>query len=99
MHNCAYNLTLGYQWNRSKAAANRQKHGIRFADATSVLEDEYAITIHDEELIEEDRYVTLGMNALGQILVVVYTHRDDDIRIISARRATAPERAQYEENL
>lgn len=66
-----------------------------FADAVSILEDDAAITIDDEHP-EEDRYVTIGMNALGQILVVVYTYRGDSIRIISARKATSRERKEYE---
>lgn len=66
-----------------------------FADAVSILEDDAAITIDDEHP-EEDRYVTIGMNALGQILVVVYTYRGDSIGIISARKATSRERKEYE---
>ncbi len=98
MHTCAYNRLVGYQWDRNKSTSNRRKHGIQFADATSVFEDEFAITIQDEDTTDEDRYITVGLNALGQVLVVVYTYRGDDIRIISARRTTGPERAQYEEN-
>jgi uncharacterized DUF497 family protein len=45
---------------------------------------------------EEDRFVAIGMDALGRILVVVFTWRGDDIRIISARKATPNERRQYE---
>lgn len=70
-------------------------HGIDFADAVSVFADDTAITILDTHPNEE-RFATIGMNALGQILVVVYTWRGDNIRIISARKATRPERKQYE---
>lgn len=66
-----------------------------FADVVSILEDDAAITIDDEHP-EEDRYITIGMNALGQILVVVYTYRGDSIRIIYARKATSRERKEYE---
>jgi uncharacterized DUF497 family protein len=63
-----------------------------------VFEDEIALTIADDNL-EEKRFVTTGMDALGRILVVVYTWRADNIRIISARTAGPDERRQYEEGL
>jgi uncharacterized DUF497 family protein len=68
---------------------------IEFADAVAVFADEMAITMEDERP-EEDRFVTIGMDPLGRILVVVFTWRGDDIRIISARKATPNERRQYE---
>jgi uncharacterized DUF497 family protein len=83
---------------RRKEASNVRKHGIRFADAVSVLEDDRAITVSDDS-IDEERWVTIGMDALGRVLVVVYAWRDEKIRIISARRATARESRQYPENL
>ena len=85
-----------YQWDRNKATSNLRKHGIDFADAVSVFSDDLAITITDERF-EEERFVTIGMDALGRILVVVYTLREDQIRLISARPATRRERRQYEE--
>jgi uncharacterized DUF497 family protein len=85
-----------YQWNRDKAAANLRKHSIDFADAVSIFSDNLAITIPDERFGEE-RFVTIGVDALGRVLVVVYTMRDEEIRLISARRATRQERRQYEE--
>jgi len=87
---------MAFQWNRDKAAANVRKHGIDFADAVSVFSDDLAITISDERFNEE-RFITIGVDAFSRILVVVYTVRDDDIRIISARKATRQERQQYEE--
>jgi hypothetical protein len=68
-----------------------------FADAATVLHDDYAITIPDEGL-DEERLVTTGMDALGRVLVVVYTWREGRVRLISARSATPRERRQYEEN-
>jgi len=94
MHNCTYNTRVEFEWDSKKALSNLKKHGIDFADAVSVLEDERAITIPDEHPFEE-RFVTIGMDALGRILVVVYTWRRDRIRIISARKATAKEINQY----
>jgi uncharacterized DUF497 family protein len=84
------------EWDPKKAASNFRKHRVRFADSVAVLEDERAITVHDFEA-EEERWVTIGSDALGRVLVVVYTLRAHRIRIISARRATRQERAQFEE--
>ena len=87
---------MRYQWDRNKASTNLNKHGIDFADAVSVFSDELAITIFDDRFAEE-RFITIGMDILSRILVVVYTLRDDEIRLISARKATRNERRQYEE--
>lgn len=86
---------MGIEWDSSKARANREKHGIGFSDAVSALEDEYALTIEDD-YPQERRFITLGQDAIGRLLVVVYTYRGEIIRIISARRATARERKEYE---
>lgn len=86
---------MDYEWDSAKARTNLQKHGIDFADAVAVLEDEAALTLEDVEA-DEERSITLGMDALGRILVVVYTWRGDNIRLISARKATPSERKQYE---
>jgi uncharacterized DUF497 family protein len=85
---------MNYKWDPKKAASNYRKHGVYFADAVFVFSDDYAITIEDD-YPDEQRLITLGMDALERILVVVYTERGDDIRIISARKATARERKQY----
>jgi hypothetical protein len=82
------------EWDPKKATANLKKHGVDFADAATVLHDERAITIRDDEASEE-RYVTIGIDALGNVLVVVYTWRGDRPRLISARAATPQEREQY----
>jgi hypothetical protein len=60
-----------------------------------VFYDELAVTIRDDA-IEEERFITLGMDALARVLVVVYTWRGDRIRMISARKATRRERHRYE---
>jgi len=65
----------------------------------TVLYDHVAITIRDHIDDEEERFVTLGMDALGRILVVVYTWRDENVRIISARQATPRERRRYRSQL
>jgi uncharacterized protein len=83
------------EWDVCKADSNLKKHNVDFADAVAVLYDDLAVTIR-EFGAEEERFVTLGMDALGRILVVVYAWRKCGIRIISARKATASERRRYE---
>ncbi len=95
MYACAYNCQVRFEWDSFKAASNLQKHSVDFADATAVLDDDLAITIR-EHASGEERFVTLGMDALNRLLVVVYTWRGDNIRILSARKATPRERYQYE---
>jgi uncharacterized protein len=87
---------MTYQWDPNKAKSNQKKHGVGFADAVSVFEDENAITIEDEHETES-RFITIGRDILLRILVVVYTFRGHIIRIISARKATVRERKIYEE--
>lgn len=87
---------MSYQWDPQKAASNLEKHGVDFADAVGVFEDEWALTIKEEYVEDEQRLVTMGMDFLGRVLVVVYTYRGDKIRLISARTATKRERRTYE---
>ena len=87
---------MSYEWDPNKARSNLKKHGVSFADAVGVFEDENAVTIQDEHE-HEDRFITIGKDFLSRILVVVYTFRDIVIRIVSARKATARERKIYEE--
>lgn len=86
---------MDLEWDRRKAATNLHKHGIDFADAATVLHDEQALTFRDRRAVE-DRFVSLGMDALGRILVVVFAWRGNVVRLISARKATRRERQQYE---
>lgn len=82
------------EWDRQKANANRLKHGVRFADAVAVLADDLAITRLDDDP-DENRYATIGMDLFGRVLVVPYTWRGEEIRLISARRANPRERRRY----
>ena len=88
---------MEFEWDPDKAAGNLEKHGIDFADAALVLYDDLAVTVPDDDA-DEERFVTLGADAIGQLLVVVYAWRDVRIRIISARQATGRERRRYEGN-
>ncbi|MEM8960343.1 MAG: BrnT family toxin [Acidobacteriota bacterium] len=87
---------MDFEWDSHKAATNLRKHGVDFADAAFVLEDDLALTIRDWHTGSEERFVTIGQDAQGRLLVVVYTWRGETIRLISARRATSKERRQYE---
>jgi uncharacterized protein len=89
---------MTFEWDARKAAANRRKHGVTFDEASTAFADPLSLTIPDpDHSIEEDRFVLLGLSCRGRLLVVVHTERDDNIRIISARRATRSERIQHEE--
>ncbi len=84
-----------FEWDEIKARANLRKHRVDFADAATVFGDARAVTIVQENS-DEERYATIGVDALGRPLVVIYTVRGERIRIISARRATRRERAEYD---
>ena len=91
---------MNYEWDPDKATSNLKKHGVRFADAVLVFEDERAVTIEDAEATGEQRFCTIGMDAVLAILVVVYAYRFEDmIRIISARKASRKERVLYENGI
>lgn len=87
-----------FEWDESKANDNKSKHGISFADTFAVFDDPNAVTLEDSRKGEQ-RYVTIGMDAFGRILVVVYTWREENIRIISARKAVRYEVRQYEDEI
>ena len=87
-----------FEWDEIKANQNVQKHGVSFADTFAVFEDPNAVTIEDFSQGEQ-RYVTIGMDAFGRILVVVYTWRNENIRLISARKAVRFEVKQYESEI
>ena len=90
---------MGFQWDKKKAADNLRKHGVDFADAVGIFEDVYALTLREEVHQSEARYVTTGIDFLGRVVTVVYTFRDDDYRIISARQSTKKEKEEYERGI
>ena len=96
MHSNACTVFVSYQWDPAKARSNRANHGVGFADAVGVFEAPRAVTIDDPHP-DEDQYVTIGVDFLGRILVVSWTWRDEEVRLISARRATRKECRDYEE--
>ena len=91
---------MGFDSNPDKAETNYRKHHVRFTEAEGVFFDDYSLTITDHESQpDEQRFVTLGVGRKGRLLVVVYTYRGEDIRIISARVAEPHERKEYEAQL
>ena len=91
---------MAFEWDSRKAESNFRKHGVRFAEALPVFDDDYALTIADAASEPgEERFVSIGAGLKGRILVVVYTYRGEKIRIISARLAEPRERTVYEEGL
>ena len=88
---------MRFEWDPPKAEANLRAHGVSFAEAVTVLEDNFALTREDPAAVNEPRFVTLGLSNLGNLLVVIYTYRDPDaIRLISAWKANQRQREAYE---
>ncbi len=94
-----YNNIMNLIWDPDKAADNRVKHGVSFPDVEAVFYDPYAITREDDSSEGEPRWVSLGLDNLGRVVVVVYTYRGDTIRLISARKATRNEVRAYERGI
>ena len=90
---------MQYEWDPAKAVANLAAHGVSFAEAVTVLEDDFALTREDADSVGEQRFVTLGVSGFGDLLTVVYTYREPDIiRVVSAWRANRIQRLRYEQD-
>lgn len=88
---------MRFEWDPPKAEANLRAHGVGFAEAVTVLEDDFALTREDPDAVDEPRFVTLGLSNLGNLLVVVYAYREPDIiRVISAWKANKRQEEMYE---
>jgi uncharacterized DUF497 family protein len=91
-------MALEFEWNAAKARFNEQKHEVSFEEAATVFSDPLALTILDPRFEHaEPRFVTIGTSRAGRLLVVAHCDRQDQIRIISARKPTKRERYAYEE--
>lgn len=90
---------MDVEWDPGKARSNIRKHGISFSDAQTVLYDRLALSMEDRSAEGENRYLTVGSDALNRIIVVCYTYRNMKVRLISARRATKLECKAYEERI
>jgi uncharacterized DUF497 family protein len=90
---------LLFEWDPNKARRNLEIHGVSFDEACTAFKDTLSLTIRDPlHSDEEDRFILIGNSGRNRLLVVVHTERGENIRIISARKATKKERKQYEEN-
>ncbi|MFN8492847.1 MAG: BrnT family toxin [Caldilineaceae bacterium] len=88
-----------FEWDADKTKANYRKHRITFDEAATVFSDPFSITISDpDHSQDEQRQIDIGFSDKGRLLVVIYTERGANLRIISARRATLREQRLYEEN-
>jgi len=86
---------LSFTWNEDKAVENYAKHGVSFELATLVFRDPFAAErVDNRRDYGEERFIIIGM-ARDVVLFVVYTERDDHVRLISARRATKHESDDY----
>ncbi len=83
------------EFDPAKARSNLRKHGVSFAHAEQALLDQIAFTVEDPDAVDEQRFITLGMDALGRVLVVVHTLRGERTRLISARKASPRESERY----
>lgn len=91
-------MSLIFEWDAAKSLANLRNHGVSFEEAKTVFGDPLSITIPDREHSEgEYRFIDIGMSSRQRLLIVVYTERGSNIRIISCREATAVERKVYDE--
>lgn len=91
-------IGMEIEFDPDKAAANPLNHdGITFDEAKHVLLDPFAMTREDRDALGEARYVTLGMDEKGRVLLVVWTQRGERVRLISAWKANSLQRRRYEQ--
>lgn len=89
---------ITFEWDDEKARRNLAKHDVSFSEASTVFYDPHAIVIDDDEhSLDENRFIIVGLSATARVLTVCHCYRElnEVIRIISARRATKNEEAEY----
>ncbi len=93
-------MKLSFEWDEVKAKGNLKKHKVSFEEGKTIYNDPLLFTFPDNEhSLDEERSINIGISAAGRVLVVTHTERQDKIRIISCRKATARERRFYEESI
>jgi uncharacterized protein len=91
---------MSIEWDSNKANSNLKKHRVSFEEAQTVLEDDFALTVDDDEhSVNERRFITIGESLAKRLLIVFHTIEEDCVRIISARKPTRGERQNYEEGI
>ena len=89
---------MAFEWDKNKAANNLEKHGVSFGEAQTVFDDPFFVDFYDpDHSFDEHRFIIIGLSASGRLLLVSYTERGENIRLISARETTAAEQRDYEE--
>lgn len=91
---------MNFEWDQNKETSNRKKHGVGFSEAMTIFNDPFELTIADpDHSSEEYRFLSIGHSNFGKLLIVSYTERyENNIRLISARKATNQEQNYYERN-
>lgn len=90
-------MKSNFAWDEKKALINIQKHGVSFEEATTIFQDTFSLTMNDVvHSIDEERFIDIGLSSNGHVLVVTYTERKNNIRVISCRKATPAEKKAYE---
>jgi hypothetical protein len=92
-------VRAAFSLSKLERGSNLKKLGVSLTECDGVTSDPLAVTIEDESVVGEQRFVTLGANTFGSLRVVVWTHGDEDVRIISVRKPTRKERVMYEERV
>ncbi len=93
-------MKLIFEWDEAKAKDNFKKHGVSFEEGKTIFNDSSLLTFPDiEHSVNEERYINIGISAAGRILIVIHMERQEKIRIVSCRKATARERRFYEEGV
>lgn len=88
---------MKFEWDKNKAKTNLKKHRVSFEEAETIFEDDFTVTIkNDEHSFDEERFVTIGQSLAERLLIVSHTLNREKIRIISARKPTKSERKDYE---
>lgn len=89
---------MQFEWDNFKAWKNLKKHGVSFEEASTVFGDPLSLTVADPlHSFSEERFITIGSSARGKTIVVIHVQKGDNIRVVSARRATKRERKVYEQ--
>ena len=89
---------MEFEWDENKSAANLSNHGVAFDEAKTVFEDPLYVVFDDpDHSYDEYRYIIVGRSKFGRLLIVSYTEREDETRLISARKTTRREKQVYEE--
>ncbi|MCG2786129.1 MAG: BrnT family toxin [Anaerolineae bacterium] len=85
---------MSYEWDEQKRQINVKKHGIDFSDVPEIFDGDVVIIPDERFDYGENRFIAIGV-LNSQVLVVAYTERGDNIRIISARKAMKNEQIYY----